>query len=415
MSLSFLDRQTTFALACAVLGLSVLGARPSAAADSYFVPGLEAGLEYHTNVGLRSGTGPFTQEEDGGGYIAEVWALAGMRSPRAYFEVLPRIRFQEYPDHDELQDFSQFMAIRGRYDSPRSYVALTGDYLREDEFNAQLSDAQYDDFDPDNPVVDETGRVVLLDTTRTRVQLRPEFAYQLNRTISAGIRGLYQTVGFDSEVDFDRDDYSYAYAVGFLGWRSGPRSKLEVGPYVARYETDDNLNRTDSTGVAVGFDYQWSPTWTASVTGQIESTEVNRIDLLDTETSTNWGLMVETRREGQISDWRFSLGRTFNPSDSGTRTELDQIRAQYNRNLTQRWRFTGAIRAYQARSQGGNFRGNDRDYLRGDLGIEWRWRQTWSLRGEYSYIEQKYENDGQTRSDNMLQLKIRYEGLRPAR
>ena len=415
MSSSFLNLRGAQvpALGCAASLLGVLYGHAVSAADTYLTPGVEVGAEYHTNLQLQRES-PSDEDEGGDGYFADLWAIAGIRSPRAFVELKPRVRFQEYPDHDEMERSNEYADVRAGYDTLRSSLGFVGSYQREDKVRSEVADAEFDDFDPNDPIVDESGRVESLSGQRTRMQFRPSYEYQFSERVGIGASAVYQIVDYDPP-DFSREDYDYWRADGFFTWSFSPRTRLRTGAYATEYETDNGFNLTQSTGVSLGVEHQWSETFTATASVDVEQADVERADLAEKESSTDTGFTIGIQRRDLVSELRLDAGRTFNPTGSGVRSEVDQVRMQYDRNLTERLRFLGAARAFRSRAQGGAVNSSDRDYIRTDVGLGWNMTQTWSVEGRYSYIWEEFENETGDRSDNMLMLSVRYKALQPQR
>jgi hypothetical protein len=415
MSSSFLNSRRTQvpALGCAASLLGGLYGQSVSAAEMHATPGVEVGAEYHTNLQLQRES-PSDEDEGGDGYFADLWAITGIRSPRAFLELRPRVRFQEFPDHDEMERSNEYLDLRTGYETLRSSLGVVGDYRREDQVRAEVADAQFDDFNPDDPIVDESGRVESLSGHRTRIQFRPDYSYQFSQRVGIGASAVYQTVDYDI-ASTSSNDYDYWRADGFFTWSFSPRTRLRTGAYATEYETDDGFNLTQSTGVSLGVEHQWSETFTATASVDVEQADVERADLAEKESSTDTGFTIGLQRRDLVSELRVDAGRTFNPSGNGVRSEVDQARMQYDRNLTERLRFLGAARAFRSRAQGGALTGSDRDYIRTDIGLGWNMTRTWSVEGRYSYIWEEFQDETGDRSDNMLILSVRYQALQPQR
>jgi hypothetical protein len=227
---------------------------------------------------------------------------------------------------------------------------------------------------------------------------------------------LYQTVTYDFPSDFgstSREDYDYWIGDGFLDWTLSPRTHLRTGAYVSKYETDNGLNQTDSTGASLEIRHQWSETLTAMAAVSAQQADIERAALTAEDSSTDAGFTIGIESRGQVSQWRINAGRTFNPAGSGTLNEIDQVRLQYDRNLTERLQFTGAVRANRSRPLGVNASDNDRDFFRTDIACSWSMTRTWSVTGGYSYIQEQFEGENGDRSDNMVTISVRYQGLPP--
>jgi hypothetical protein len=117
-----------------------------------------------------------------------------------------------------------------------------------------------------------------------------------------------------------------------------------------------------------------------------------------------------------VGAWRFTLGRRFIPTGSGGKATSDQLRLQYDRDLSERLMFNGAVRyETQAALTEAGAR-DDRDFARVDLSLEWMMTPTWYLSGGYSYIWQDREEDPSAVDNNRVFVSVGYRGLqRPRR
>jgi hypothetical protein len=347
-------------------------------------------------------------------YIATVGTIIGVRSPRWATELRPRLRFQEYPGHAELQRTNQYLDLRSNYRSTRSRFDLNGSYSKEDRFHAELANAGFDTFDPNNPTESGSGRLLLTSETRTMFQIRPSYTYQLTQRMSIGANGLYENMRFDAPGATAGNDYDYYTLQGFLGWQVAPRTELDAGAYVGKYETGDNSYKADSTGLTLDLKHEWTQTLSATARLEVERTDLTQVRRAD-ESTTDWGATLETQWRGQASTVRASVGRRFTPSDYGVRSTIDEVRLQYDRQLRERWAVHTALRGFQTRAQGPVTSTNDRDYVRAEFEMRWLATQTWTLSAGYNYLWQDYIRETGSADDHTVYLRIGYQGLPPQR
>jgi len=144
-------------------------------------------------------------------------------------------------------------------------------------------------------------------------------------------------------------------------------------------------------------------------------------DRSDIETSTRpkqstdgWGFGVGAEKSNEVSKVQFLVDRTFSPSVGGFRTEVDNAQVEYTRDLTERWSIGSAARYFRTRAQGRESE-DDRDFMRAELGVNWRMTPTISLGAAYFYLRQEYKVDNDSGNDNVFLVRITYEGLPPQR
>jgi hypothetical protein len=400
-----------------LVGLVALGAATVAgAADTYFTPQLDAGVEYHTDRDMTpEGVTPLFKE-DVVGYVANVGGTAGVRTQRGLTELRPRLQLLEYPDRDDLQKVNAYLDLRSQYTNLLSRWDLAGRFRREDRSEAQFVDAGYDDFDPNDPVVDSAGRISFIEETMTDWQLRPQYRRNLNERMGFGFGGFYSQAQFESDSTVTSgQDYASWQADSFLFWGLRERTQITSGLYAARFDTDDDSNKTQGYGLSFDVDHSFSEVLSGLLAIDVERTEVDQRSR-PTEESTNFGVSVGLVSRGEISQWRVTAGRTISPSSYGSRANVDQIRVQHLRNLSPRFRLSAALRAFRSRPQGDTVSNDgDRDYLRGELDLIWELSRTWSLSGGYSYTRQEYATDPGPGDNSVFAIRIGYTGLAPQR
>jgi hypothetical protein len=408
MSSSFLNAKSArTAIAVAVgVGLSQIA---SAAADLYVIPEAELRAEHHSNIDVAGGDRSIDSEIDG--YVAALGGTVGVRTLRGLTEFRPHLEYQNFPDRDELTETNAYFDLKSFYAFQRDNLSLVGHYSRENDVSAQIPEAEFDRFDPNNPSDSSNAPITLTSQITTRVQLRPEYIHSFTERVGAGITGLYQTVNFDSDTATTRRDNEFDQAEGFLRWKLDQRTQLRTGVYVAKFETDDKTSKTDATGLSMQLTRNWSANMSGFVIVNAERTDVEGTGTTK-ETSNSWGLTFGGYRYTPISRSTLSAGRSLSPSYSGARVTLDEFRAQYARDLTERLTWSTAVRTYRSKAQG-RVNVNDNDFARADLELRWRMTPTIYIGGGYSYVWQEFTTADKTGHDNQLRVQIGYLGLPP--
>jgi hypothetical protein len=108
---------------------------------------------------------------------------------------------------------------------------------------------------------------------------------------------------------------------------------------------------------------------------------------------------------------RFNVGRSITPSGGGGLYVADTAQLQYDRDLSARLSFTGAVIYTSSRGLSVNVSGDDRNYGRGTLSLKWLATRTLFVLGGYSYMTQKYLSDMDSAANSQFYLRIGYQGL----
>jgi hypothetical protein len=317
-----------------------------------------------------------------------------------------------FPAREETRRTNQYLDVNGQYDNLRSRLGFVGSYWKQTTYEAQQQDAKFDDFDPNDPSVETPSRNSLLSESRTRIQLRPSFDYSFSQKIGVEVNALYQTVKLDSEGQDGNSEYDYLSLDGSVVWSLDQRNELATGVYGAQYDGDEG-GKVNAKGINLGLRRTWTPTFAGFANVNVEETEVEGATSAEDDKSTNWGMNIGISRTGEISRLRLTAGRTFTPSSGGSRTIVDQVRAQYSRKITERMNFLGALRANRIREQDSIDSDNDRDNATGSLELSWNATRTWSLIGGYTYSWREFKSDSASSHDHVLSVGVRYLGLTP--
>jgi hypothetical protein len=394
-----------------LLGLSTVCLLSQAqAADYYFTPELDASVEYHTNIDVDPDP---VLEEKTVGLEATVGGILGARTLRSVTELRPRLRVQEYTERDDLQRTNGYLDLHSVFTGQRGSFDLSGSFAKEDRNSAEIVEAGFDSFNPNATTVDQASRVTSVSEERTRYNLRPSMRYALTERVSVGGSVSYDAATFDSDGPSSNEDYDYSQIDGFFAWSVGPRSEVQTGAYAAKYETDSDNYSSDSVGASLGLEHRWSPTFVGTSELRVERSDLENFGVQ--EKVTDWGLTFGLQRRQERGSTRVTIGRTFSPSGSGVRSEIDEIHLQHDRELRNRWTFGAAVRAFRSRAQGSFASDDDRDYARVELALDRRLTPTWFVGGGYSYTWQKYLVENGGAGDNGVFVHVGYRGLPPQR
>ena len=407
----------TLAGVSGAIGLQMIALTPIASAQEwYFVPRVEVGTEYHTN---RELTPDPALEDPMIQYRGTFEAKTGRRTPRSDTEFRPRILLQEFPDRNGIDPIELFFDIDHEFHTQRSEFLLFARYSRQDSFNAEYGDANFDPFNPQDPNAGDTG-ITYIGDTRGRITVEPDYSFAISETSRIGT-----TVRYDN-VNYYHNDDRPPGTVGLVGYDAGslkvyfgksfgPQFDFKIGPYVARYEADNNSNTTDNYGLSLEGKYTWSEIWETGLAITAEHSESTQPNSIPTEeTNTNWGLEFYGLRKGQTDTLRYSIGHFIEPSTAASMIETSQLRVQYDHIFTPRLIFNGAVRVKES-SRLGASSGSSSDFARAEVSLRWRLTQQWYINGGYRFAwsDPSGGGSGDTATDNAVFMGVGYLGLDP--
>jgi hypothetical protein len=380
----------------------------AAAADISSEPRVDMRVEQNDNLNLDPVT---TSDSDVLGYIAEADLLLGIATPRGETSLRPRVRFQDYPDRDDFERFEGFLDMLSRYESQRSVFEFIGNFSHQDLYNSDTPGGGFDPLDPGGG--DPDGGEATIGQTRTSLGVRPTYEYEVSERARLGASVDYVATRYDAdEGPSTRTDYDFGVVDGYFSWAVSPSSDFTVGAYASKYEAEDEVETADAIGGRLGYVYRWSATDGIEASVNYERNEIETLlPVLVEETTSDFGGMLTAFRKLEVSEWRFSVGRTFVPTGDSGKAIIDRFRVQYDRMLSQRLSFRGTAR-YDTRTGLSELDdSNDRDYARVDLTLKWMMTQKWYLGGGYSYIWEDRELAASDAANNRFFINFGFQGL----
>jgi hypothetical protein len=409
-------RTTTVVGGTGVLAIALVSV--ASAQELYFIPRVEVTTEYNTN---RELTPDKALQDEMIHYRGLFEAQMGRRTPRSDVELRPRVVLQEFPDREGIDPVELFFDLDTGFHTQRSEFLLFARYSRQDSFNAEYGNANFDPFEPQDPNADDTG-ITYIGDTRKRITVEPDYSFAVSERTRIGANARYDNVNYDANDDKPPG------TVGLIGYDSGrvqvylqrsfgPQFDLQVGPYVSRYEADDNSNQTDNYGLAFDGKYTWSQIWETGLTFQVERSDTTQTQAIPPaleETTTNWGLEFYGLRKGEVTSLRYSVGHFIEPSSVASMIETNQLRVQYDHIFTPRLTFNGSLRVKES-ARLGSSSASSSDFARAELSLRWRMTLSWFVRGGYRYAWSDPAGPGDNASDNAVFITIGYLGLDPRR
>jgi hypothetical protein len=229
---------------------------------------------------------------------------------------------------------------------------------------------------------------------------------------------MYQRIDYSGPASTGYVDYNYMRADPALTWQVSQKTRLNIGPYVSRYESKDTDLRSDAIGGSFGVSSQWSQLWKTDFSVYFERDKLDQggpVVLADDSTSEVGASLSGTRR-GEVSTTQFSIGRLITPSGNGAIVTSDQLQISYLRNLSARTAVTLAG-SYNHDSEVfalGN-QGDSWKYASALAQFQWRVRPQWFFEAGYQYVWRRYDFQTRAADNSGFSLRFGYEGLGPRR
>jgi hypothetical protein len=393
------------ALACAANTWLVA---PTLAAQYYVQPTAALGAENDSNLDLDPGSNTAVQ-----GYLVNAGALFGIATPTTETTIRARLDYRNYPKDQADNRLEEFLDFRSDYSTPRSHAAISGTLYRQDDFNAEFSSAYFDPLNPVQPTNPSTGRAVTGETL-TSVLLQPSYTYRFSPIISGGVSAIYQKVDY-SPTFLDHSNFDFYQGSAALSWKVSQRSEWSFGGFGSKYKSTQIDSTATGGGATVSLDTTWSPLLSTNATVSYQHTNIDQSAPPVVKTGVNtWGGSASAVYKAQLSQYRAILSRFVTPSGGGGVYVNDQAQLQYNKDLTERLAFTGAMIWVKSTQLPSNVNNLDRTYDQTALDLKYMIRPTWFVQGGYQYTWQKYTQSPEA-SNNRVFIRVGYQGLPPRR
>jgi hypothetical protein len=387
----------------------VVTAAPAFAAEIYVQPSAQISAEADTNLDLQPASYPGSIRTVEG-YIADAAAVISITTPNSSAAIRPRIDYRDYPSDSADNRLEEYLDLNAAFRSQRGKGSVYLGYQRRDEFNAELSSALYDQFNPVHPTSPETGRTVR-GATRESLILLPNYSYSITPLTAAGVSAIYQQLNYSPNNTFSAVDFDYYQAKAYLRWTLDRTNDLTLGGYGSKYNATHFDSRATAGGGTLTLDTSWSPLLSTSAGVVYQRTNIDTTIPSPLKKVANpWGATFSALYKAAVDQFRMDAGRVITPSGGGGIYVNDQLQFQYDRNFTQRLLFTGAVIARRDRGLTSNVSGDDRTYVRTVVDLKWMIRPTWYVEGGYQYMWQKYQLDPDGAANNRIYIRFGYQG-----
>lgn len=396
--------RATVSTAAAVFGM--LAAGHAAAAEWELNPRLEAGYLYDDNYRL----GTPGNEIDVSGPMADVQMEWRALTQTSEFSLTPRVRATYFPDAQDLDSVDYFANLKWQHRGQRLTSLLTGEFSLLDIVRSEQPGVDTGG-DLGEPDLGDSGHVVA-DNRRRYATVRPAFLFDISQRRQFQFSAGYTDVKFDEQFFGAQVDYRSAdFALGLLT-RINERSNLTVRLRGSQYDLASRLDTND----AYGAELEWDRT-TAADTRSYFRLGAQQVELLDGETETNWvagaGVNFLMGRNELFLDGTHSIG----PSSAGALVTRDQLRVRWTRAFTPRLNLLAGLRATRDEDVENTLFTvfTERKYAVGDLGLEWRWQEEYSLRVAYDFTWQEYEDSTVDAKSSGAMVSVTYQPLQRRR
>jgi len=352
---------------------------PAGAADWEFNPTLEAGYLYDDNYRLATEG----NEIKVSGPLADAQIELRALTQTGEFSFTPRIRATYFPDQTELDATDYFANLNWEHRGQRLESRVAGEFSQQDIVNTEQPDVDSggDLGEPDFG----DGGIVLVPNRRSRANIRPLLVFEVSPRRELIFDAGYLDVKYDEQISEAHTDYTTADASAGFRARLNETMTLTTRIRGAQYDLDfaDNTN-------SYGAELQWD-TRSATDTQTYLRVGAQNVEVTGGDKELAWiagaGISKIIGRNEVFAD----LARNVGPSSAGVIVTRDQLRLRLTRAMTPRLSFLAGIRGTHDDEVDPLTTFVPRSYATGDLGLEWRWQEEFTVRAAFDYTWQEFD------------------------
>ncbi len=405
--MSSLSRSRAGDIAAATV-IAAVGCGAAGAAEVYYQPIASLASAYNSNANLEPGG-----SQSAVGYFADAATNIGIATKRSETFLQPRLTYNYYPTLTNRNRLEAFLNLNSRYSWQRDRLTFAGFFDHRDDVNAEQPAADFNTVNPGvGSTTSTTGRTAI-GVTRNYTILDPTYSHQLTPLSSIGVAAEYQRMDYSPSDAAAHIDFNYYVGRVFYAKTIDQRTDFNIGAYGSKYVAGGIDSHSNSGGLQASGGYNWSPVLRSDLTVQLQRTKLEESSPHTlNETSTPWAATFGTVYKQQTSSYRLSIGRTLYPSSAGGLYTTDQVRGQYDRDVSPRLSFMGALRFFHDKAITGDVTGNDpRNYGTATVKVQYMLTRRLFVAGNYTYTYQKYRSDPTSAEANTVAVSFGFRGI----
>ncbi|HEY6454160.1 MAG TPA: hypothetical protein VIY90_02650 [Steroidobacteraceae bacterium] len=394
--------------AAVVLGCAYLLAAASApAAEVYYQPLFSLTGGWDNNIELAPVA---SQRVSTSSAIADVGTVIGIATPTSQTTIRPDVRYEYYASASDLDRLEASLDLNSKLRYERDQLTVWGRFDRRDDLDAEAPGAAYNSVTPGLPISQGSGQINT-SLVRDDTLLLPTYTHDLTPRAEVGISANFENASFSPE-DLFHENFTYLQARPFYGYNYDPRTTITFGVLGSTFEARGTDSHSNAAGADAQLSHFWSPVFQSGLTVEYQKTRIDAgVPSFVNQTANDWGAMLSTGYKGLTNQFQMNVGRQILPSSAGAIYNTDQAHAQWDHEVTQRLKFTGAVlymRTLNLIAAGPN--NNTRTYATGLASLQWMMTPVWYIAGRYSIGYQRYQLFGGG-LDNGVSIQIGYRGL----
>ena len=383
--------------------LAALCATDLAAAELTLQPFIRAGARFDSNPRFNSSRTDF---DSALGTIIDARLPLEYRSPQVSISLNPRLVYSFYADADEsdLEDQDQYLTGTANRLTQRSNIGASYGYTDLALRTSELQSAG------DSSPGGSGGTGIFAEDTQQRWYFQPYWQFQYSQRNSITLNGGYEQVRYNEEVVSRRFNYNYSTASASFNHAFNERHSASLRATFAKFDSENIearvQNDSETNSLSLIYTYAWSETTqlTADLGWARTQNEVLRPNNIDPVTglfcdpafiiffpceiksdSTNFVGNLSATKQSETIEYEITIGQSITPNSNGAEVLRFNIDAVVKKTFTRRLSGRLGVTAFTQDDVGDTDRTFERDYIRGDFRLNYRFARRWSIYGAYSY------------------------------
>jgi hypothetical protein len=377
---------------------------PAAAAEWEWNPTVEAGYLYDDNYRLAT---PGNEIDVQGPLVDAAVELRSL-TQQGEFSFTPRIRATYFPNETDLDAVDYFADLDWLHRGQRFQSRVRGEFAEQDIVNSEQPDVGAGG-DLGEPDFGDGGRI-LVENRRMRASLRPSMIFEVSPRRELLLDAGYTDVNYDEQLPGVQTDFTTADLSAGLRARLNERTTLTTRLRGGRYDMD-----LEEVQNAYGADLQWD-TRSADETRTYLRIGAQNVDVSGGDSELAWLAGAGISKAIGRNEWFADLSRNVGPSSAGVVVTRDQLRLRWTRAMTPRLNFLAGLRGtHDEDVDSASTSFQPRSYATGDIGLQWRWQEEFSLRVAYDYTWQEFKDASDDATSSGATLSFIYQPLQRRR
>ncbi len=338
---------------------------------------------------------------------------------RGSFGFTPAVVSYQYFDESdsELESTDWFLNGTGAYRWQTVNAGFRADFSRERLLTSEVVDVDPDgDPDIDGPDAADSGRLGLISGQRERYWVNPYLGFNVSERNTLRFDIVEDHIAFTEGDLSNRTGYDNTLFSAGIHRNVDDRNVVSATMSVETYESDQDLNNTDTVTIEGAFARPVTELWTFNFAAGVLRSEFEFVGTNQqtvARATTDYTMRLGLRKRSERARINMDLTREVYPSTSGYSSIRREFIVYYDRDLTQRLGASFGIRLDDSESLGDVSVQDDREYARAEIDFDWAIKPMWFLGAGYAFTAQDFTEDliREKTSSHSVYVGISYRGL----